>query len=677
MLKNEKMIILKVAIDGPFYHPFDYLLPVTEEKYPALRPGIRVKVPFGTRYRTGILLSITDQSALAPHQLKAIHSILDDVPVLSDSLLNLCSWASDYYHHPLGEVLFHAIPTTLRAGKPTILTSLNTKPIEDHEVIFNTHTSPIQLNPAQQQAVDTISQHLNEFICFLLDGITSSGKTEVYLQVIEQVLKKGKQALVLVPEIALTPQMLARFQQRFAEFIVPVHSAMTDKERLIAWTKAQTKEAKVIIGTRSSIFTPFQSLGIIIVDEEHDLSFKQQEGFRYSARNLAVMRSHFEKIPIILGSATPSLETLYHSQQSQYSTLYLPERAGHSIHPHYHIIDIRNKAIKHGLSKPLLDAIKQHLDANNQVLLFLNRREYAPTIMCHACGWIAKCSRCDAHMILHKNPPHLHCHHCDKSIAIPTHCPQCNNKHLQSAGVGTERLEHALYHYFPDIPITRIDRDTTRRKEALHDLLNQVNTGERQILIGTQMIAKGHHFPNVTLVGIINLDAGFFSADFRTTERTAQLLIQVAGRAGRAEKPGEVLIQTHYPQHPLLLQLIHKGYADFAKASLKERQSSQLPPYAHLVLLRAESLKPTLAMAFLQEVKALKTSLRDPSLKILGPIPAPMQKRKGYFHAQLLLQSNKRHLLHQLLNEWLQQIGTLPSLKSVRWSLDVDPMEMF
>ena len=464
---------------------------------------------------------------------------------------------------------------------------------------------------------------------------------------------------------------------RFGQEVIALHSKLSPKERLKGWIMARDGTAKIIIGTRSAIFTPCKNLGIIIVDEEHDLSFKQQEGFRYSARNLAIIRAQMNNIPIVLGSATPSFESLYNILNKNFISLSLPERAGNAIHPTYRMIDLKNQTLDHGLSKTLLEQIEKHLNNDNHVLLFLNRRGYAPTLMCHQCGWIAQCPRCDVHMTLHQSPSRLHCHHCDTQKPTPTLCPQCHKKQLQNIGVGTERLEKALKTYFPEVPITRIDRDTTRKKDSLKTLLTTIDQHKKQILIGTQMIAKGHHFPHVTLVGVINADAGFFSADFRAIERVAQLLIQVAGRAGRAEKPGEVLIQTHYPDQPLLSQLTQYGYLEFAKLTLKERQESLLPPYSHFALLRAYAMNVEKPQELLGEIKSLAETLLIKNIKLLGPIPAPLPRRKSHYQSQLLIQSLDRKALQELLKELIPKVEALKKTNQVKWNIDIDPLEMY
>jgi len=546
-----------------------------------------------------------------------------------------------------------------------------------------------KLHTAQAQAVEHISHQLGRFAVSLVDGVTGSGKTEVYLSLIERVLARGEQVLVLVPEIGLTPQLLARFSERFAVPIAVLHSGLSDRERLCAWQSAREGIAPIVIGTRSAVFTPLPKLGLIILDEEHDISFKQQEGFRYSARDVAVKRAQLEGLPVVLGTATPSLESLHNVNQGRYSKLVLRERAGAASHPDIAVLDVRKQPMFDGLSMALVNAIRRHVDAGGQALVFLNRRGFAPTMLCHDCGWVAKCQRCDANMTLFSykgsGNSRLRCHHCGCERRADPHCPECESTELRPVGAGTERLEQALRRQFPDTGIIRIDRDTTRRKGAMQSLLDSVHDGSSRILVGTQMLAKGHHFPDVTLVGIVDIDQGLFSADFRATERMAQLIVQVAGRAGRAEKPGQVLIQTHHPDHPLLQVLLQKGYSAFAKSALEERRQAQLAPYNFMALLRAEAVDGQLPMQFLEHARQLAEAIIKVNgseggitgVQLLGPIPAPMERRAGRIRAQLLLQSAERAPLHHLLGPWLQQLERSKLGRKVRWSMDVDPQEMF
>lgn len=541
-----------------------------------------------------------------------------------------------------------------------------------------THVHPVQLNADQQNALQAINAHQG-FKVFLLQGVTGSGKTEVYLQIIASQLKQNRQVLVLVPEIGLTPQTIARFVARFPGYpVIALHSKLTAKERMNHWLCARYHKAHVVIGTRSAIFTPFANLGIIVLDEEHDASFKQQSGFRYSARDLAILRGNLEQIPVILGTATPSLETLYNAQEKRFEQLYLSERAGNAKKPTFHLVDLRGQPLKEVLSNPLIKAMTDHLEQGNQVLLFLNRRGYAPVLLCHHCGWTASCQYCDAKLTLHQNPPCLMCHHCHQTYPVLTHCANCGNAPLISSGVGTERLEQVVQKHFPDIPLNRIDRDTIRHKGDLEKKLALVHQGKKQILLGTQMLAKGHHFPNVTLVGILNIDGGLYTTDFRGFEQMGQLIIQVSGRAGRAEKPGEVYIQTHQPNHPHLQTLLTQGYETFATQLLKERQNAGLPPYSALALLRAETSLPKSSLQFLERVRQLaQNDARSHDIHLLGPIPATMERKAGQFRALLLFQANNRSILQKWLSWFIIRLESQTWNRKVRWSIDVDPWDVF
>lgn len=670
-----KPTILQIALPVPLYRHFDYLAPA-EFGNGKLEIGMRVKVPFGKREKIGILISVKSESTLPAKQLKEAIAILDQSPLLSLTMIELITWASHYYHYPLGEVFAAALPSSLRKGKEASpRKKAKRKTIIESETCQTNVSVPL-LNQFQQTAIETVARYLKEFQAFLLNGVTGSGKTEVYLQIIDKVIHANKQALVLIPEIGLTPQTLARFQQRFQCKIALFHSGLTEREKLDHWLLAKTGEAKIIIGTRSAIFAPLLNPGIIIIDEEHDISFKQQDSFRYCARDLAIVRARLENIPIVLGSATPSLESIYNVKQQRYQLLTLPERAGSIPHPQFHLIDLRNQTLENGLSPHLLAIIQKHLNNQGQILLFLNRRGFAPAFICQHCGWMAECKRCDAKLTLHKTPPYLQCHHCGSTQTVITQCPDCQQNHLIPLGQGTQRLEETLTKHFPKTSIVRIDRDSTRHKGKLENMLEDIHTGEHRILIGTQMLAKGHHFPDVTLVAILDADSGLFSADFRASERVAQLITQVAGRAGRAEKPGEVYIQTYHPQHPLLLQLIQQDYDRFAEVALEERKKASLPPYQYLALIRAEALNKEYPLKFLTEVKQLAEKIRDDDVVALGPVPAIMQRRAGFSREQLLLQSSQRNHLHQLLKQLVPKITSLASARRVRWSLDIDPKEM-
>jgi len=513
------------------------------------------------------------------------------------------------------------------------------------------------------------------FSAWLLHGITGSGKTEVYLQVMETVLAAGRQVLVLVPEIGLTPQTVARFQARFRCPLAVLHSGLTDRERLQAWRMAHAGGAGIVIGTRSAVFTPLARPGLIIIDEEHDLSFKQQEGFRYHGRDVAVRRAQLEGIPVLLGSATPALETLANVQAGRYRRLALTQRAGSASPPVVRCLDIRAQPLSEGLSAPARARMAETLARGEQVLVFINRRGYAPVLLCHDCGWQADCARCDARPTLHRDPVRLHCHHCGSERPPPRACPDCASTDLRPLGVGTERLEEALAQLFPGTPVYRIDRDSTRRKGSLQALIGQIHAGGPALLVGTQMLAKGHHFPNVTLVVIPDCDSGLFSADFRGSERLAQLLVQVAGRAGRAERAGEVLLQTHQPDHPLLRTLLEQGYLACARELLGERRLLGLPPSGYLALLRAEATRPELPAAFLQQA-AMTVIQGGFPVQAWGPVPAPLARKAGMSRAHLLLKSDDRRALHGLLDVLVPWLDQLPEARQVRWSVDVDPQEL-
>ncbi|WP_080194537.1 primosomal protein N' [Salmonella enterica] len=731
------MSVAHVALPVPLPRTFDYLLP----EGGVAKAGCRVRVPFGKQQeRVGIVVSVSDHSELPLDELKSVIEILDNEPIFSPSIWRLLLWAADYYHHPLGDVLFHALPVLLRQGKPAsnaplwywfateegqavdinslkrsakqqqALAALRQGKIWRYQVAELDFTDAtlqtlrrkglcelasetpaftdwrehyavagerLRLNTEQATAVGAIHSASDGFSAWLLAGVTGSGKTEVYLSVLENVLAQGKQALVMVPEIGLTPQTIARFRERFNAPVEVLHSGLNDSERLSAWLKAKNGEAAIVIGTRSSLFTPFKNLGVIVIDEEHDSSYKQQEGWRYHARDLAVYRAHSEQIPIILGSATPALETLCNVRQKKYRMLRLTRRAGNARPALQHVLDLKGQRLQAGLAPALIARMRQHLQADNQVILFLNRRGFAPALLCHDCGWIAECPRCDHYYTLHQAQHHLRCHHCDSQRPIPRQCPSCGSTHMLPVGLGTEQLEQVLAPFFPGVPISRIDRDTTSRKGALEQHLAEVHRGGARILIGTQMLAKGHHFPDVTLVALLDVDGALFSADFRSAERFAQLYTQVSGRAGRAGKQGEVVLQTHHPEHPLLQTLLYKGYDAFAEQALAERQTLQLPPWTSHVIIRAEDHNNQQAPVFLQQLRNLiqASPLSDDKLWILGPVPALAPKRGGRYRWQILLQHPSRIRLQHIISGTLALINTLPEARKVKWVLDVDPIE--
>ena len=656
-------LFLQVALPVPLPGCFDYLAPRNGD-LASLKPGVRVKVPFGRRELIGIVVGTSAQTNCDAKQLKEAVEILDAAPIVSPLILELTQRASQYYHYALGEVLVGMLPKFLRLGRPLIEASYENKTAK---------TQAPQLTDEQQICVTKINQ-AQQFQPFLLMGVTGSGKTEVYLRAIDTVIKQNKSALVLVPEIGLTPQTISRFEERFDVPVIALHSNLTDKQRFKAWCAARQAGPKIIIGTRSAIFAPLNELGIIVVDEEHDTSFKQQNGFRYSARDLAVMRAQMENIPIILGSATPSLETLHNAQQKKYELLELTQGINKRPLPPIKLIDLKNKKLNAGLSEELIIRMRRHLEQNKQVLVFLNRRGFAPTLMCHACSFIVNCKRCDARLTLHQQRHCLVCHHCGHEAPPPRICPDCHQAELIPLGQGTERIEAVLQEIFPEYPLLRVDRDTTRKKNSLENKLQQIQRGEANILIGTQMLAKGHHFSDLTLAAIVDVDGGLFSADFRATEKMAQLIIQVAGRAGREDALGEVILQTHLPEHPMLTKLLQEGYLEFAKATLEERKMALLPPFSHLALVKAEAMKPHFPQEFLLAVKQLLNQKK--LVNCLGPVPALMAKKAGKYRSHLLLQAESRQDLQKLLGQFVEKLSDLPQAKKVRWALDVDPLEV-
>ena len=511
------------------------------------------------------------------------------------------------------------------------------------------------------------------FNVWLLEGVTGSGKTEIYLQYIEEVLKKGKQVLVLVPEIGLTPQTVRRFQARFNVEIDVLHSNLNDTQRLNVWERARTGQSAIVIGTRSALFTQFSDLGLIILDEEHDGSFKQQDGWRYHARDLGIVLAQKLNIPILLGSATPSLESVNNVQNGKYHHLVLSKRAGNATALRQFVIDLKHQRIQNGLSEPLLKRMQEHLEKGNQVLLFLNRRGFAPVLLCHECGWIDECHHCEKPYTYHQNQRVLRCHHCGAQKTVPMQCGHCGSTHLVTTGLGTEQLEETLKARFPQYNIARIDRDSTARKGKLEGYLEDIQQGKSQILIGTQMLAKGHHFPNVTLVALVNVDNALFSLDFRAEERLAQLYVQVAGRSGRAEKQGEVVLQTHYPDHPLLTTLLEKGYQAFAEETLKLRHNMGLPPFSFQALFKAQCRHSEEAENALSQLASFFYEQKIEGLQVLGPIPAPFSKKAGQYRWQLLLQHASRKQLQAALSRYSPE---LIKSSQVRLILDVDPLDL-
>ncbi len=658
-----KLTIWRIALAVPVAAYFDYL-PCHASAPP--QAGCRVKVPFGTRSLIGVFLQVVHETPWDNDKLKSVTSVLDEQPLLDAILLQLCYWASDYYHSPLGEVVVSSLPKALRAGKalPPAIKKASATVLNSEE--------PLSLNSHQAAALQAIVSQAH-FQVSLLAGVTGSGKTEVYLQAIAAVLKRGKTALVLVPEINLTPQTVARFEKRFTAATAVIHSRLTEAKRVKTWAQIYHDQVDIVIGTRSAIFSPIKRLGIIVVDEEHDASFKSQHNLRYSARDLAIIRAQFEDVPIVLGSATPCLETYYNAIRGRYQHLSLPVRAANATLPTTTLVNLCQQSLRAGLSQTLIAAIKKQLEANKQVLLFLNRRGYAPSLICHHCGHMVECQRCDAKMTLHKHPERLVCHHCDTHIKPMRICPKCQQVDLIPVGQGTEKIEQTLCELFPHYSVLRVDRDTSATPKQLQQKLEQIYSGAAHILVGTQMLAKGHHFPQLGLSAILDVDSGFFSLDFRAIERLAQLIVQVSGRAGRGELAGEVILQTYQPQHPHLQLLLKEGYMALMQALLKERKSSTLPPFSFQAMIWAKAGKPELPIAFLEQAKRV---CRQGRINVFGPIPAALERRAGQFRQCLLLQSASRVTLKAVLQDLQQQIQASKLATRVRWAIDVDPLQI-
>ena len=781
--------VLQVAVPVPVRHLFDYL-PPRPGSAPPMRPGARVRVPFGRKSAIGVVVGVAAGSAIDARRLKRVREVIDSEPLLDASTLKLLLWSSGYFQHPVGEVVVGTLPRLLRLGRAlraertlhyaataagaqamaegmggapvrkrllrlmldagrvseaelaaahrdwrrplrALIAKGWAEPVPDRPPradgldgtihpgrpipnaersgeagrtdtlhpsnrpipgdVQNRRTDPFDgsggsggsggagrpvLNPDQRRAVEAIEACLGEFGPFVLDGVTGSGKTEVYLRLIETVVARGRQALVLIPEIGLTPQILARFRARLSCRVTALHSGLSDGERLSSWTQARDGTADVVVGTRSAVFVPLARPGLFIVDEEHDLSFKQQDGFRYSARDLAVVRARDAGAPVVLGSATPSLEAIDNVRRGRYLRLDLPHRAGGATAPRIDVVDLRSRPFDNGLCDVLVEALEQTKARSEQSLLFINRRGYAPVLMCHACGWVAECERCDARMVFHREDERLRCHHCGAERAPVVECPVCGSKNVRRLGLGTERVARALERRIKGLRVARMDRDATRRRGALETLLDSVHAGEVDAVVGTQMLAKGHHFPNVTLVAVLDADAGLFGIDFRATERMAQLLLQVAGRAGRGDRAGRVLLQTHNPEHPLLRVLVLQGYRKFCAEALAERHGARLPPFASLALVRAEAQQRDAPQSFLRDAEACATARPHPGVSVLGPVPSPMERRAGRYRAQLLVDATSRGALQRFLPGWIAELESLPSARRVRWSIDVDPQEM-
>ena len=724
------MAIVRVALDVPLSTLFDYSL----DSSIVIVPGIRVLVPFGRKKMVGVVMECGMDSVLSTERIKPVLQVLGDVPPLSDELLVLLRFCSDYYHYPLGVTVLSALPVRLRAsqlvtlketmqyslsvsGRALDLSLLSTRNVVQHRILAalkldslsaaqvralspsgasalkalshagwvetcavpaapstftfnNTHTLTFE----QQQAVDAITK-ASCFGCFLLHGITGSGKTEIYVHLMNRILQQGGQVLLLVPEINLTPQLENYFRSRLPDVeLVSLHSGLSDGERMQNWLRAQSGRARIILGTRLAVFTPLPQLALLIVDEEHDASFKQQDGLRYSARDVAIFRASQRGVPIVLGSATPSLESYYNAQSGRYQMLRLTQRAAARARlPTVSCINTSNIVMQHGLSEPLLKALAERLQRGEQSLIFINRRGYAPVLMCGACGWLSGCSNCAGKLVLHLKDRRLRCHHCGHQERVPHACPSCGNTDLQPVGIGTQRVESALQEHFPKACILRVDRDSTRNKGTWQAMRQQIQDDKVDILVGTQMLAKGHDFPNLTLVGVLNPDSALYSSDFRASEKLFAQLVQVAGRAGRAGKLGEVLIQTAFPDHPLFRALREHDYDTWAKTLLAERQSAGFPPFMYQVLLRAEAKHEAHMYTFLQRARETAVELSMP-VEIYGVVPAAMPRRANHFLAHLLVQSEARKPLQKFLREWRPLLDALPAQK-LRWSLDIDPID--
>ena len=719
------MTILRVALDVPLSTLFDY--GVTADI--AVVAGQRVIVPFGRRQLLGVVLACTETTDVPLDRLKQVVQVLEDCAPLSGGMLKLLRFCSDYYRYPIGQTVLSALPARLRSGQPiavktipayrlsvlgtaldletfnrqvqrrlmlklaqhpcslTELKTLSASTVKQLKALLAeglveecaaTHTRPVEhrfdnahtLTDEQQQAVDAITQ-VSGYACFLLHGITGSGKTEVYVHLMHQVLQRGGQVLLLVPEINLTPQLEAYFSSRFPDVaLISLHSGLNENERLHNWLQAQAGMAQIVLGTRLAVFAELPALSLIIVDEEHDSSFKQQDGLRYSARDVAIFRASQCAVPIVLGSATPSLESYYNAQCGRYRMLKLSGRAQLTARlPSVSCINSKQNVMCEGISEKLLSEIAQRLGRSEQSLLFINRRGYAPVLMCTACGWLSGCKHCAGKLVLHLSDQRLRCHHCGYQIRMPAACPECGHAELHPLGIGTQRVESVLQERFPEARILRVDRDSTRNKRAWNTMRAQIHANQVDILVGTQMLAKGHDFPALTLVGVLNPDSALYSSDFRAAEKLFAQLVQVAGRAGRAEKPGVVLVQTEFPDHPLYRALRKHDFDGFAASQLAERQMAGFPPFVYQAMLRAEGMDEAMVYDFLNQARNAALALQH-AVEIYGVVPASLPRRANHIRAQLLIQSPKRRDLQLFLRAWQLQAN-----QKLRWSLDVDPIE--
>jgi primosomal protein N' (replication factor Y) len=725
------MPIAQVALDTPLTRTFDYLIPA-DQPLDARDIGRRVRVSFGHRERWGILVGLTAHSELAAEQLKPILAVDRALPPLPASLLTLARFAADYYHHPYGASLASLLPPALKrpvsprrsappayaltaAGKALaqrlparasaqrrLAERLASGPVAPSELADLAATlrewlkrglvepvdapppataaldaeTPPPLGVGQAEAVEAILAQADRFVPWLLFGVTGSGKTEVYLHLVQAVLARGRQCLVLAPEIHLTPQLTERFRRRFPQArLVSLHSGLAAGERTANWLDCLTGRADIVLGTRLAVFAPLDRLGLIVVDEEHDPSYKQMEGLRYNARDVAVWRARQAGVPVVLGSATPALETWLNAEQGRYRRLTLTERAGAAALPEIRLVDTRTDRPRQGLSRALLTALEENLRQGGQSLVFINRRGYAPTLLCNACGYVTPCPRCAAHLVLHRHRGgfRLLCHHCGLTCPPPQSCPECGSLDLRASGQGTQRLEETLAERFPAARILRVDRDTVARKGRFAAVREQVHEGEVDILVGTQILAKGHDFPRLTLVGVVGADGALMSADYRAAERLFAQLMQVAGRAGRGEAPGRVLVQTAYPRHPLYQALVRHDYPAYAARALAERRAAAFPPYVRQAMLRVDARSDEVAQTFLQAARAEALALAQ-GVSVFDPAPALLARVANRARWQLLVQSRARSRLQAFLDLWTQRLATLPA-SGLNWVLDVDPLE--
>jgi primosomal protein N' (replication factor Y) len=732
------LTIARVALDVPVDTLFDYRIEAGQQ----VAPGDRVRVPLGRRTAVGVVMEIGSEPAVSREKLRPLLEVLQDEARLAPDILALLRFCHRYYHHPIGQVVATALPAAARRAKPLrledppryfptlklmaagaevfpprqVLARRLARRLLDLgclEVTEARHLSPRwrlamarllalgfvecrseppkppqtgnglplpPLTPEQGAAANQIHNHLDQYHTWLLHGVTGSGKTQVYLHLIAQVVAGGRQALMLVPEINLTPQLEERVRSTLPSArMITLHSGLPEAERTRHWLLAATGQADVVLGTRLAVFTPLPRLGLLVVDEEHDPSFKQQEGLRYSARDLAILRAHSRNVPVVLGSATPSLESYANAQAGRYRRLTLTRRAhADATLPSVRIVDVRGAADPGDLlSAPLREALAERLARGEQSLIYLNRRGFAPVLYCRACSWTSECRRCATKLVLHTADRRLRCHHCGAEAAPPARCPHCGNADLLPLGHGTQRLEAALRSAFPGIRLLRVDRDSTRRRHAWPAMRRAIHEGAVDVLVGTQMLAKGHDFSRLTLVGIVDPDAALYAADFRASERLFAQLTQVAGRAGRADRAGEVILQTRFPDHPLYKALAAHSYDAFAQATLEERRQTGFPPYAHQALLRAAAHRLEACLAFLGAAAqaAGDAGEAQKGVAVFDPVPAALPRRKGLFQAQLLVQSQSREALQRFLAGWAPRLEHLAA-RRVRWSLDVDPLEL-